>query len=60
VVRCEEIVMTDPHLQEFAHWHPIGGTPEKLKTNKPPIGCEVNSTSIQKDGFIGASGLERD
>ena len=32
--------MSDPHLQEVAHWHPIDGTPEKKRV---AIGCSVLS-----------------
>jgi MFS family permease len=41
--------MTDPHLQEVAHWHPIDGTPEKRRV---AIGCGVGAT-IETYDFIG-------
>jgi len=41
--------MSDPHLQEVAHWHPIDGTPEKKRV---AIGCAVGAT-IETYDFIG-------
>jgi MFS family permease len=41
--------MSDPHLQEVAHWHPIEGTPEKKRV---AIGCSVGAT-IETYDFIG-------
>jgi MFS family permease len=41
--------MTDPHLQEVAHWHPIEGTPEKKRV---AVGCAVGAT-IETYDFIG-------
>jgi MFS family permease len=41
--------MTDPHLEEVAHWHPIDGTPEKKRV---AIGCSVGAT-IETYDFIG-------
>ncbi|HEY3260432.1 MAG TPA: MFS transporter [Pseudonocardiaceae bacterium] len=41
--------MSDPHLQEVAHWHPIEGTPEKKRV---AIGCAVGAT-IETYDFIG-------
>ena len=41
--------MSDPHLQEVAHWHPIEGTPEKKRV---AIGCSVGAT-IEAYDFIG-------
>jgi MFS family permease len=45
----EEIGMSDPHLQEVAHWHPIDGTPEKKRV---AIGCSVGAV-IETYDFIG-------
>ena len=41
--------MSDPHLQEVAHWHPIEGTPEK---KRDAIGCSVGAV-IETYDFIG-------
>jgi MFS family permease len=41
--------MSDPHLQEVAHWHPIEGTPEKKRV---AIGCSVGAV-IETYDFIG-------
>ena len=41
--------MSDPHLQEVAHWHPIDGTPEKKRV---AIGCSVGAV-IETYDFIG-------
>src|SRR4030095_8654156 len=41
--------MSDPHLQEVAHWHPINGTPEKKRV---AIGCSVGAV-IETYDFIG-------
>jgi len=41
--------MSDPHLQEVAHWHPIEGTPEKKRV---AVGCSVGAT-IETYDFIG-------
>src|SRR5215211_4599884 len=41
--------MSDPHLQEVAHWHPIDGTPEKKRV---AIGSSVGAT-IETYDFIG-------
>jgi hypothetical protein len=41
--------MSDPHLQEVAHWHPIEGTPEKKRV---AIGCSVGAV-IETHDFIG-------
>ena len=41
--------MSDPHLQEVAHWHPIEGTPEKKRV---AVGCSVGAV-IETYDFIG-------
>jgi MFS family permease len=41
--------MSDPHLEEVAHWHPIDGTPEKKRV---AVGCSVGAT-IETYDFIG-------
>jgi MFS family permease len=41
--------MSNPHLQDVAHWHPIDGTPEKKRV---AIGCGVGAT-IETYDFIG-------
>src|SRR4030095_851526 len=41
--------MSDPHLQEVAHWHPMDGTPEKKRV---AIGCSVGAV-IETYDFIG-------
>jgi hypothetical protein len=41
--------MSDPHLQEVAHWHPIDGTPEKKRV---ATGCSVGAV-IETYDFIG-------
>jgi MFS family permease len=41
--------MSDPHLQEVAHWHPIDGTPEKKRV---AVGCSVGAV-IETYDFIG-------
>jgi MFS family permease len=41
--------MSDAHLEEVAHWHPIDGTPEKKRV---AIGCSVGAT-IETYDFIG-------
>src|SRR4051794_3992583 len=41
--------MSDPSLQDVAHWHPIDGTPEKKRV---AIGCGVGGT-IETYDFIG-------
>jgi MFS family permease len=41
--------MSDQHLQEVAHWHPIDGTPEKKRV---AIGCSVGAV-IETYDFIG-------
>src|SRR3954453_19955421 len=41
--------LQDPHLEDVAHWHPIQGTPEKLRV---AIGCGVGGT-IETYDFIG-------
>src|SRR3954468_14386399 len=45
----EEIGMSNQHLQEVAHWHPIDGTPEKKRV---AIGCSVGAV-IETYDFIG-------
>jgi MFS family permease len=45
----EEIDMSNPALQDVAHWHPIDGTPEKKRV---AIGCGVGAT-IETYDFIG-------
>ena len=39
----------DAHLAEVAHWHPIEGTPDKMKV---AIGCSIGAT-IETYDFIG-------
>jgi MFS family permease len=41
--------MSDQHLQEVAHWHPIDGTPEKKRV---AVGCSVGAV-IETYDFIG-------
>src|ERR671923_469920 len=41
--------MSDAHLEEVAHWHPIDGTPEKKRV---AVGCAVGAT-IETYDFIG-------
>src|SRR3954454_3477877 len=48
-MRIRGVRMSDPALQEVAHWHPIDGTPEKKRV---AVGCGVGAT-IETYDFIG-------